>query len=169
MAAVPEAFADLGDREYYLGDEPLSYPALGDARIWIEDHALEISGMARLHADVKRDHADAVTRFWDFVESQALAARDDTALRSWSRSNALKAWVGLRTSPSTSGRRRARCLWTRRNGCVDSMAKSDAGRRLAPNVSAEADADRRFPHAMGSDSPCREKYGIVEMRHVGRH
>jgi hypothetical protein len=81
MATVPEAFADPGDREYYLGDEPLAYPALGNARMWIENHALELSGMARLHADVKTGHADVVTRFWDFVESQARDARQDTALR----------------------------------------------------------------------------------------
>ena len=82
MAAVPEAFADTDDHEhYYLGDEPLPYPALGDARIWLEDHALEISSMVRRHAEVKAEHAEAFARFWDFVESQARAARDDPALR----------------------------------------------------------------------------------------
>src|SRR3954454_2630133 len=60
MAAVPEAVADPGDHEYYRGDEPLTYPALGDARMWIEDHALEFSGMARLQRMSRQDTPMAV-------------------------------------------------------------------------------------------------------------
>jgi hypothetical protein len=59
----------------------LSYPALGDARIWLEDHALDISGVVRLQAKVKSERADVFARFWDFVEAQARAARDDQTLR----------------------------------------------------------------------------------------
>jgi hypothetical protein len=83
MDALPEAFAAPEEREHYLGDEPLAYPALGDARIWIEDHALTVSRLLRLHAQVKAERADAFARFWDFVESQALAsrARDDAQLQ----------------------------------------------------------------------------------------
>ena len=83
MVALAEAFAEPEDHEHYLGDEPLAYPALGDARIWIEDHALAISGVSRLRAQVKGQHADAFARFWDFVGSQAHAsrARDDVQLR----------------------------------------------------------------------------------------
>jgi hypothetical protein len=96
MAAVPEAFADPDDREHYLGDEPLAYPALGDARIWLEDHALAISGVVRPHAEVKAEHADAFARFWGFVESQAQAARDDATLRTLLQVECFEGvgWVG---------------------------------------------------------------------------
>jgi hypothetical protein len=75
IAALPEAF-DAKERAYYL-DEPLPYPALGDARIWLEDHAL--AGLARRRAKVRPERADAFARFWDFVEAQA--ACDDPDLR----------------------------------------------------------------------------------------
>jgi hypothetical protein len=42
MAAVPEAFEGPLARAHYLEGEPLTYPALGDACIWLEDHAIKI-------------------------------------------------------------------------------------------------------------------------------
>ena len=80
MAAVPEAFAEEGDRDFYLGDEPLSYPALGAARIWLEEHAIDVSFARRPAARLRDDHADAFRRFWAFVERQAEAAADDEHL-----------------------------------------------------------------------------------------
>jgi hypothetical protein len=63
IAALPEAFADPGDREEHLA-EPLPYVALGQARIWIEEHT----------------SADTMKRYWDFVEAQAVRAEGDTEL-----------------------------------------------------------------------------------------
>jgi hypothetical protein len=59
-AAIPEAFTDAAD----LSEEPLLYVALGDARIWLEDHA----------------HVEVVRRFWDFIEEQAQRGKGDRAL-----------------------------------------------------------------------------------------
>jgi hypothetical protein len=67
IAALPEAFADGGGDAYGLDGEPLPYAALGDARIWVEEHAL-------------RPRTDALGRFWDFVEAQARAGKGDTEL-----------------------------------------------------------------------------------------
>jgi hypothetical protein len=77
MAALPEAFA--GDVDYDLDGEPLTYPALADARIWLEEHALKLSILPR-RARVRPEGADAVKRFWDFVEEQATAGKGDTEL-----------------------------------------------------------------------------------------
>jgi hypothetical protein len=79
MAALPEAFAEAGEDVYDLDGEPLSYPALADARMWLEEHALKISVLPR-RARVRPEHADAVKRFWDFVEEQARAGKGDTEL-----------------------------------------------------------------------------------------
>jgi hypothetical protein len=75
MAAVPEAFTDPEDHDYYL-EEPLPYVALGHARIWLEDNALKIS-YRREQAKVRPKHADVVRRFWDFVETQAEGGKGD--------------------------------------------------------------------------------------------
>src|SRR4051794_28952868 len=72
IAALPEAFPDRADAL----DEPLPYVALGDARIWIEEHALRISRVSR-RARVRPGRADALRRFWDFVEACAETADAD--------------------------------------------------------------------------------------------
>lgn len=74
MAAVPEAFGDAAAREYYLEAERLTYSALGDARIWIEEHALDVSLRPR-RATVHSEHVDVVRRFWDFIEVQAQSGK----------------------------------------------------------------------------------------------
>jgi hypothetical protein len=72
ITAVPEAFPD---RERQLED-PLPYVALGEARIWIEEHALRIKRHP-MRATVRPEHADALRRFWDFVETHAATADGD--------------------------------------------------------------------------------------------
>jgi hypothetical protein len=79
MAAVPEAFEGPLAREHYLEGEPLTYPALGDARIWLEDHAIKVSLLGR-GARVRCGREDVVRRFWDFVEQQARAGAGDVEL-----------------------------------------------------------------------------------------
>ena len=79
MAAVPEAFEGPLAREHYLEGEPLTYPALGDARIWLEDHAIKGSLLGR-GARVRSGREDVVRRFWDFVEQQARAGAGDVEL-----------------------------------------------------------------------------------------
>ena len=79
MAAVPEAFDRPSAREDYLDDEPLAYPALGHARIWLEDHAIKI-WLVPLRARVRPGREDVVRRFWAFVEDQAQAGAGDVAL-----------------------------------------------------------------------------------------
>jgi hypothetical protein len=79
IATVPEAFADAGDREFYLDDEPLSYPALGHARIWLEDNALRIRILPR-RARVRPDHVDVFRRFWTFIEEEAQSGKGDDDL-----------------------------------------------------------------------------------------
>jgi hypothetical protein len=80
MAAVPEAFDGPLAREHYLEGEPLTYPALGDARIWLEDHAIKVSLLGR-GARVRSGREDVVRRFWDFVEQQAQAGAGDAQLQ----------------------------------------------------------------------------------------
>lgn len=77
-AAVPEAFPDRS-AAFDLDGEPLSYAALGDARIWLEQHALRTSILGR-KATVRAEHEDVFRRFWAFVERQAEAGRGDTDL-----------------------------------------------------------------------------------------
>jgi hypothetical protein len=72
IAAVPEAFDDVSD---YLA-EPLPYVALGDARMWLEEHALQIGVLPR-RARVRPELEEAFRRFWAFVEEQARDADDD--------------------------------------------------------------------------------------------
>lgn len=79
VAAVPEAFTDAANREDHLGEEPLPYMALADARIWIEDHALHVS-LRPMRAKVRSAHVDVVRRFWDFIEAQAQAGKGDRDL-----------------------------------------------------------------------------------------
>jgi hypothetical protein len=79
MAAVPEAFEGPRAREHYLEGEPLTHPALGDARIWLEDHAIKVSLLGR-GARVRSGREDVVRRFWDFVEQQARAGAGDVQL-----------------------------------------------------------------------------------------
>ena len=79
MTALPEAFDEATAREHYLDDEPLAYPALGDARIWLEDHAIKI-WLVPLRASVRPGCEDVVRRFWAFVEGQAQAGAGDVAL-----------------------------------------------------------------------------------------
>lgn len=68
-AAMPEAF---GDRD----DDSLAYPALGDARIWLEEHAIRVRRRP-LRASVRPGFEDAVRRYWHFVEDQARAGAGD--------------------------------------------------------------------------------------------
>jgi hypothetical protein len=77
IAALPEAFPDR--ERYVYEDGMLSYPALGDALIWLEDHAIRIRLLPR-RAFVRRGREDAMRRFWDFVEEQAVAGAGDTEL-----------------------------------------------------------------------------------------
>ena len=79
MAAMPEAFDGPTAREDFLDDEPLTYPALGHARIWLEDHAIKVRWVP-LRASVRPGREDVVRRFWAFVEDQALAGAGDVAL-----------------------------------------------------------------------------------------
>jgi hypothetical protein len=79
MKAVPEAFSGPDDERYYLG-EPLPYVALGDARIWLENNALDVS-ILPMHASVRSEHTDAFRRFWNFIEAQARRANGDEALK----------------------------------------------------------------------------------------
>jgi hypothetical protein len=77
MAAVPEAFADERERQRYR-EEPLVYGALADARIWLEEHALDLPLIGqRRPARVRPEHAGALRRFWNFVEEQAQAHQGD--------------------------------------------------------------------------------------------
>jgi hypothetical protein len=77
LAAMPEL---SGDRDRYLDEQgALAYPALGDARIWLEDHAIAVRRLP-LRASVRPGREDVVRRFWDFVEAQAVAAAGDDDL-----------------------------------------------------------------------------------------
>jgi hypothetical protein len=78
--ALPEAFSDasLGRREREE-DDPLPYAALGDARCWLEDHAIKVAPFA-WRARVRRGEEDVVRRFWAFVEQQAQAGAGDSEL-----------------------------------------------------------------------------------------
>lgn len=77
MAAVPEAFTDRDAQD--LSEEPLPCTALGHARIWLEEHALQISLLPR-RAKVRPRCGDVFQRFWDFVETQACEGKGDRAL-----------------------------------------------------------------------------------------
>jgi hypothetical protein len=79
MAAMPEAFDGPSAREHYLDGQPLPHPALGDARIWLEDHAIRVPWLGR-RARVRRGREDVVRRFWGFVEQQAQAGAGDAHL-----------------------------------------------------------------------------------------
>jgi hypothetical protein len=77
LAAMPEL---AGDHECSFGEQgALAYPALGDARIWLEEHAIAVRRKPP-RASVRRGHEDAVRRFWDFVEAQAVAGAGDDDL-----------------------------------------------------------------------------------------
>ena len=78
MKAVPEAFSGPDDEYYYL-EEPLPYLALGYARSWLEDNALDIS-IRPMRATVRPEHSDAFQRFWNFIEAQAHRANGDKRL-----------------------------------------------------------------------------------------
>jgi hypothetical protein len=76
IAAVPEASEHVED---WLDDgEALAYPALGQARSWLEDHVLDLRIMP-LRASVRAGREDVFRRFWAFVEERA--ATDDRSLR----------------------------------------------------------------------------------------
>jgi hypothetical protein len=76
IAALPEAFAgrDLIEHYYSDGGEPeerwLPYIAVADARMWIEEHALDIDALAR-RARVRPGGEDALRRYFDYFESLA--------------------------------------------------------------------------------------------------
>ena len=80
IAALPEAFPDasLSGREPEE-DDPLPYGALGDARCWLEDHAITVAPFA-WRARVRPGYDDVVRRFWAFVEQQAQAGAGDSEL-----------------------------------------------------------------------------------------
>ena len=78
MAAVPEAFSN-SSREGYR-EEPLPYIALADARVWLEEHALDVSFRA-MRATVRPEHVEVMRRFWEFVEAQAQGADGDKQLK----------------------------------------------------------------------------------------
>ena len=75
-AALPEAFAGRDLEEEYHTDwgEPehrwLAYVALADARMWIEDHALDIGVLPRV-ARVRPGGEDPLRRYFDYVEPLA--------------------------------------------------------------------------------------------------
>jgi hypothetical protein len=75
-AALPEAFdgRDLAENYYSDWGEPeqrwLSYVAVGDARMWIEEHVLDIDPVARV-ARVRPGGEDALRRYFDYFESLA--------------------------------------------------------------------------------------------------
>jgi hypothetical protein len=78
--AMPEAFADSSpSRRGLEADDPLAYAALGDARIWLEDHAIKVAPFA-WRARVRRGQEDVVRRFWGFVEQRAQAGAGDSEL-----------------------------------------------------------------------------------------
>ena len=73
--AVPEA----RDGRHWTAEEPLPYLALADARQWIEDHALAVSGDPATAA-VRVGYVDLMRRFWEFVETEAQAGQGDRDL-----------------------------------------------------------------------------------------
>ncbi len=77
IAAVPEAFD--GDDDAFDEDGALAYPALGNARSYLEDHAIRIHRLP-LRASVRPGGEDVLRRFWDFVEEQAQAGAGDERL-----------------------------------------------------------------------------------------
>jgi hypothetical protein len=80
MAAMPEAFSDASPNGRELDeDDPLPYGALGDARSWLEHHAIKVAPFA-WRARVRRGQEDVVRRFWAFVEQQAQAGAGDSEL-----------------------------------------------------------------------------------------
>src|SRR3712207_5848802 len=97
MAAVPEAFAEEGDRDFFLGDEPLSYPAIGHARMWIKEHALAVS-VAPMRARLRVAHADVFRRYWVFAEEHAERADDDPHLANLLMIELFEGVGGSRTS-----------------------------------------------------------------------
>ena len=78
MAAIPEAFSD-SSRAGYL-EEPLPYIALADARVWLEENALDIS-FRPMRATVRPERVEVMQRFWEFVEAQAQRADEDSRLK----------------------------------------------------------------------------------------
>jgi hypothetical protein len=64
VASLPETISDPKDT---LG-EPLPYVALADARLWLEDHALDLAARP---ARVRSGCEDVMRRFWEFVEREA--------------------------------------------------------------------------------------------------
>jgi hypothetical protein len=80
MTAIPEAFSDASPNGRELDeDDPLPYGVLGDARSWLEDHAIKVAPFA-WRARVRRGQEDVVRRFWAFVEQQAQAGAGDSEL-----------------------------------------------------------------------------------------
>jgi hypothetical protein len=81
-AALPEAFAGRdvrADYYYEYDDSWLTYPALGDARIWIEEHAIRIDG-ARRRVEVLPGGEDSLRRFFGYIEDVAADASPDERL-----------------------------------------------------------------------------------------
>ncbi|MFC4225043.1 hypothetical protein [Lysinibacter cavernae] len=72
LAALPEATDDPESWFYYKDSEPLPYIALGDARSWIEKNAIEITYSPEFRVVVRSGFEDAFTRYWAFVEDQAI-------------------------------------------------------------------------------------------------
>ena len=75
-AALPEAFAgrDLVEHYYSSSGEHqerwLPYIAVADARMWIEEHALDIDALACV-ARVRPGGEDALRRYFDYFEGLA--------------------------------------------------------------------------------------------------
>lgn len=95
IAAVPEAFSRPDAGEHYLDGGPLAYSALGDARIWLEDHAIKVGPFA-WRARVRPGHEEVVRRFWAFVEQQAQAGAGDSELETLLHLECFEgnAWIG---------------------------------------------------------------------------
>ena len=77
MAAVPQAFTERDAEDFR--EDPLTYTALGHARIWLEAHALQVSSFPRT-TRVRTEHVRVFQRFWDFVERQACSGKGDGEL-----------------------------------------------------------------------------------------
>ena len=71
-AAVPEA-TERADGWLDYDGTPLTYIALPDVRVWLEENALDIRH-APLRAAVRPAREGAFRRFWEFVEAQAANA-----------------------------------------------------------------------------------------------
>jgi hypothetical protein len=80
-AALPEWYG-AADPDDYVDDQDgvaLPYIALGFARIWLEDHAMEVA-REPMRARVRPGFEDVMARWWAFVEAEAERARTEPEL-----------------------------------------------------------------------------------------